>query len=207
MEKFFDENDNLIKHKEVESNEQRLALQYIKDNDCVLELGARYGTVSYAINSKLNNKSQHVAVEPDKVVWDALDKNLQNNNCKTQVFKGVISKTKQELLNDPYWGGYGKSCIPNEFSNLPIISLEEVEKMVDSKFTVLFVDCEGCLESFLDENPNILNSIRLLIFEADNSANCNYNKIIELLKSKNFKAIETGFHSVYEKIIVPIPNV
>ena len=36
---------------------------FIKENDVVLELGARYGTSSCAINSKLKNKSNQVSVD------------------------------------------------------------------------------------------------------------------------------------------------
>ena len=50
----FEENKIDIDH--VEKTEQDLANEYILENDVVLELGARYGSVSCVINSKLNNK-------------------------------------------------------------------------------------------------------------------------------------------------------
>ncbi len=51
--KFYDENDNLINNKFLESIEQILSKKYIKSTDRVLELGARYGTVSCVINKIL----------------------------------------------------------------------------------------------------------------------------------------------------------
>jgi hypothetical protein len=33
-----------------------LVYKFIKEDDIVLELGARYGMISYVINQKLNNK-------------------------------------------------------------------------------------------------------------------------------------------------------
>lgn len=40
----------------IEKPEQDLANKYILENDVVLELGARYGSVSCTINNKLKNK-------------------------------------------------------------------------------------------------------------------------------------------------------
>jgi len=50
--KFFDENNKIINHQELEAEEQKLSEKYIEENDIVLELGARYGTVSCTINKK-----------------------------------------------------------------------------------------------------------------------------------------------------------
>ena len=54
-----------------------MAKEYIKKDDVVLELGARYGSVFCVINSKLSNKNNQVSIEPDSRVWDALEKNKQ----------------------------------------------------------------------------------------------------------------------------------
>ena len=39
-----------------ENAEQKIANQFIKEDDIVLELGGRYGSVSCVINKKLNDK-------------------------------------------------------------------------------------------------------------------------------------------------------
>lgn len=57
---YFDEHGKKIRHLQVERKEQILAEQYIQPDDCVLELGARYGTVSCVINKKLNDKTRQV---------------------------------------------------------------------------------------------------------------------------------------------------
>jgi hypothetical protein len=54
----------IINHKTTEHHEQFLANKLIQGNDCVLELGARYGTVSCTINNKLINKENQVVIEP-----------------------------------------------------------------------------------------------------------------------------------------------
>ena len=76
-----DSKNNLVNILSIEKEEQDLANQYILENDVVLELGARYGSVSCVINSKLNNKYNQVVVEPDNRVWTSLENNKQQNNC------------------------------------------------------------------------------------------------------------------------------
>jgi hypothetical protein len=61
---------NRVNIETVEKHEQDLANKYILENDIVLELGARYGSVSCTINSKLNNKN--------------------NNNCEFNIVKGLL---------------------------------------------------------------------------------------------------------------------
>ena len=62
---YVDEHNTVIDHRTHERNEQELALRFIPRDATVLELGARYGTVSCVINSILNDPTRHVAVDPD----------------------------------------------------------------------------------------------------------------------------------------------
>lgn len=66
--KIYYQNNNLVDTNKMKKSEQDLAKQYIKKDDVVLELGARYGSVSCIINSKLSNKNNQVSVEPDSRV-------------------------------------------------------------------------------------------------------------------------------------------
>jgi len=58
---FYNERGERIKTHVREWIEQRDAAQFIRSTDVVLELGARYGTVTSVINRKLFNKHRHVA--------------------------------------------------------------------------------------------------------------------------------------------------
>ena len=88
----YDENKNKVDIEVLEKEEQNLANKYILQFDSILELGARYGSVSCISNLKLDNKSNHVVVEPDTKVWDALEYNKINNNCDFNIVKGFLSK-------------------------------------------------------------------------------------------------------------------
>ena len=191
---------NYVDIKHVENQEQELAKQYILENDIVLELGARYVSVSCIINSKLNNKNNQVVVEPDDRVWDALEKNKINNNCEFNIIKGFISNKKLDLINlDVCLGGYGATFIESNDTKIPSYSLDEIKNKYNLNFNVLVADCEGFLEVFFDENPNFYDNLRLIIFEADYTEKCNYNKIKNKLIEKKFNKILEGHQNVWIK--------
>lgn len=189
-----------INIKRIEAREQQLAKDFITENDVVLELGARYGSVSCIINSKLNNKLNQVVVEPDERVWSALEENKKRNNCEFHIVKGFVSNKKLSLTNlDICLGGYGSTCVSDEKTTIPSYTLDEIKQKYNLKFDVLVADCEGFLEVFFDENPDFYSELKMIIFEADYPEKCNYQKIRDTLKSKNFKEIHGGYQSVYVK--------
>jgi FkbM family methyltransferase len=195
----YDMNDNRIDINNIEVVEQSLANEYIKENDIVLELGARYGSVSCIINSKLKNKNNQVVVEPDSRVWEALEKNKKINNCEFNIVKGFISNKKLDLTNLDNYGGYGSTYIENNNSKIPSYTLHEIKSKYNLNFNVLFADCEGFLEQFLNENSDILDNLRLIIFEKDYPDKCDYKKIKIQLQNKKFKQLLYGFHNVWIK--------
>lgn len=200
---FYDEFNNLIDINSIEKPEQDIANEYISENDVVLELGARYGTVSCIINNKLNNRKNQVVVEPDNRVWTALDNNKSLNNGEFHIIKGFISSKKLTLINTEYecWNGYASTSIDDPTSTIPSFTLKEVEEKYNLKFNVLVADCEGFLEIFFDENPDFIKQLRLVIFEADYSEKCNYEKIRNILSENSFKELLNGHQNIwYQKI-------
>jgi hypothetical protein len=115
----------IVDTENIEKPEQDLANQYIFKYDIVLELGARYGSVSCIINSKLNNKKNQVVVEPDDRVWHALEQNKNTNNCEFHIVKGFISNKKLDLTNlNVCLDGYGSTFIINENTKILSYSLK-----------------------------------------------------------------------------------
>ena len=192
-----DQHGNSIDIANVEACEQSLAKQYIKENDIVFELGARYGSVSCVINSKLKYKTYQVVVEPDERVWAALERNKRENNCGFHIVKGFVSAKKLALTNLDSWDGYATTSIENVDSKIPSYTMEEINEKYNMKFNVLVADCEGFLESFFDENPNFYDTLRLIIFEADYVDKCNYTKIRNTLVEKGFVEKLRGHQNVW----------
>jgi FkbM family methyltransferase len=195
-----DEKYKKIDTRKFETPEQDLAKKYIQANDVVLELGARYGSVSCVINSKLNCKTNQVVVEPDQRVWGALERNRFANKCRFHIVKGFLSSKKLDLTNlDDWFGGYGATSVESETSKIPSFSLQEIKEKYSLSFNVLVADCEGFLEQFFDENPGFYKQLRLIIFEADYPEKCNYDKIKTLLKEDGFQCAEEGHQNVFVK--------
>ena len=197
-----DQFGNRVHIESLERVEQDLAEQYILPNDVVLELGARYGSVSCIINSKLNNKKNQVVVEPDERVWDALERNRETNNCEFHIVKGFLSRKKNlDLTNlDCCHGGYGATFTQNDDTKISSISLEKVKTLYNiDKFNVLVADCEGFLEQFFEENFHICDDLRLILFEADYPEKCNYGKIKHFLQLKGFQNLMDGHQNIWIK--------
>jgi len=194
---FYDENNNIINNNIFEVDEQILANKYIKNHHVVLELGARYGTVSHIINNNIGIKTNQVSVEPDSRVWNALEKNKELYNSKYHILKGFISNKKLSLANEEL--GYGTTSILEENSKIQSYTLDYIQNYYNLNFNVLVADCEGFLEIFLDENPQLYDNLRLIIFEADYPEKCNYSKIKNILLNKEFIPVEEGFQNVWIK--------
>lgn len=191
----------------IEKPEQDLANLHILENDVVLELGARYGSVSCVINSKLNNKNNQVVVEPDDRVWDALEENKIRNGCAFNIVKGFISNKKLDLTElDCCLGGYGSTFIENKDTKISSFTLDQVREKYKLNFNVLVADCEGFLEVFFDENPEFYDNLRLIMFEADYCEKCNYGKIRQTLREKGFVKILEGHQNVWINVSYGAPQ-
>jgi len=189
--KFYNEKNELIDHKTAEVTEQEQAKKYIDKNDKVLELGARYGTVSCLVNSKLKNKKDHYVVEPDKKVWNSLEKNKKINNSEFTIIKGIIGKQNMKMEGD----GYGIRSVPNDNPDIKLYSIPDI------KFNTLIVDCEGCFENFYNENKDFVKGLNKIMYETDYGDKCDYNYIKNELLSEGFKIVENinDFHYVLIK--------
>ena len=96
--KYYDENNNLIDNTKEEIDEQLMSIEYIEPNDIVLELGARYGTVSVVTSKIVENNGKLVSVEPDSSIINALEKNREYNNAKFEILNKIITNTPKKLI-------------------------------------------------------------------------------------------------------------
>lgn len=191
------EHDKLIDISRTEYVEQVLVEHFIKPYDRVLEIGARYGSVSCTINKILKNKSSQVSVEPDERVWEALRKNKLNNNCHFEIVEGFISNNRMSLTNLNKVRGYATKSFNDAESLIKSYPLDHYDSKYD--FNALVVDCEGCLEQFLNENKDFIKKLRIIIFEADYPQECNYRRIRKFLIDNNLKEIIRGHQNIYIK--------
>lgn len=190
---------------EYEAEEQLLVRTYIPKDARVLELGARYGTVSCVISEVLDDPTQHVIVEPDQSVIEALRKNRDANGGKFHIFEGVVSKKGYELaFIDPKFDlhEYGTYTKESSTPSIKNVSLEKLSEMYNIEFDCMVADCEGFFCDFVEENPEAIKNMRVLIYEQDGipwpKFMEKYKTLDETLTSYGFKRIHTIPHPKYE---------
>jgi len=200
--KYKDENGKTIDNSSVEKPEQYLADIYIPRDATVLEMGARYGTVSCVINKRLKDPTRQVSVEPDERVLKALEKNKKRNKCEFNILYGTVSNTPVKLTKLDSWDGYGTTGEKDETSSIPHYSISELEEKYNLKFDTLVADCEGCLEVFFDENTEFIKKLKIVFIEKDYPEKTNYRKVTNFLKNNNFDRIVGGQnlqHEIWKK--------
>lgn len=127
---FRNEHNEIFDHTYAEATEQDQANTYITHDCIVLELGARYGTVSCIINKKLSNPNNQVSVEPDERIWNALERNMKDNECDFHIFKGFISSKPLGLIQLDSYDGYGTTSCEVLDSSIAHITLDEIQKNI-----------------------------------------------------------------------------
>jgi FkbM family methyltransferase len=179
--------------------EQVQAEKYITSDCVVLELGARYGTISCIINNKLAVRTNQVSVEPDPRVHRALEVNKTINKCGFHILKGFISNVPMDLTDLGAHFGYGTRSYKVSQSLIPSYTLEHIQAKFGLRFNTLVADCEGFLEQFFDENPDFYKQLNLILFEKDCPERSNYDKISQNLLINGFKQLESGFNEVWKR--------
>lgn len=134
------------KHEEI--GEREVADKFTDPNACVLEIGGGAGNVSTIIQKKLNNKSDHVVIQPifgndrERPMFGGIE-NLENNKkacgSKFHIIDHVLKK------------GEGK----------------ELLKLVSKPFDTIVCDCEGCLNGEYEKNPDLFEKVNMIQVERD----------------------------------------
>jgi len=197
----YNERGERVDTERCEAREQIHANLFVEPNDVVLELGARYGSVSVVINRKLVNPLNHVAVDPDSRIWDCLEKNRTLNGCQFHILKGAISRVPVKLDGLDHYQGYGTTSVPTTGpTTVRSYTLEEVQEMYGLKFTTLVADCEGFLGQFLGENPWLYDQLNTVLYETDCEDKCDYGRIAKNLKDHGLTNLWYGTHYVWKRV-------
>ena len=138
----------------IEFDEWMMVGALIRQNDTVLELGARYGTTSCSLAAATRNTGHIVSVGPD---GQALPFLLQNRlHCSVAVLHGAVGDRRLKFSRSNNPDGYGSSTsLAPERGGLtthvpmPTWSVGKLETRFGWRFDVALIDCEGCIETAL----------------------------------------------------------
>lgn len=199
---FMDEKGEVVPHTSVEREEQINIYERIEKGDKVLELGARYGTVSAILLDMVSQESDVVIVEPDAVVIDVLEKNLKENGFRNpNIFHGTVGFSKQKMSDGD---GYAIQTVECEGDDCGIESVHyrDLEKKYGIVFDTIVADCEGCLpmtiKHILEFYP-LLEPIRKIMFETDYEDSADYQTMYDTLTNLGFIRTKKGFIQVWER--------
>jgi FkbM family methyltransferase len=178
----------------LEISEMELAVKFIKPNYTVLELGSNIGRNTLVIASILNNSKNLVTVESDPVSIKHLKENKKINNLNFTIIGAAISDVP---LYQSGWNTYTKSEIKgkkDKMKKIDVISMHNIYKQSGiHKFDALVIDCEGCSEVILRDNPKLMRDAILIIIENDARGDGN-NKIKNIILGANFESVYCGNH-------------
>jgi len=200
---FRDEHGQIIDHKNVEREEQLTVLEFVRSDANVLELGARYGTVTCMLDKILKvGKGWVVTSEPDASVHEALYQNLSANGCtRTKVIHSIVGDSPVVLSGNGYGTQALKSTRDDHRGQIDNISLKDLQENFGFKFDTVMADCEGCFEEFVRhcDRQGLLHQFETIIYEMDYADTCNYPWIEQMLKNRGMVKVRDAFLTVWQK--------
>ena len=150
---------------------QVLAVELLQPFDVVLEIGARYGSVSCAVSIAQNNSGRLITVEADPDVWAIHQYNKLENRCAGFSVFGVLGSQDQTVLSNT--SSYGKATTLEKNARGVKVShftWDEIEKATGLKINTIIFDCEGCIFPIMTLYKHKFSQIEKVIIENDKTA-------------------------------------
>jgi len=169
--------------------EQCMAMQFLTGKERVLEIGGNVGRNSILMASILDSDQQLVVMECSPPIANQLQHNRHLNQQNFLIENAALSKSK---LIQKGWTTMPSDVLLDGYSDVPILSYQELKDKYKIEFDTLVLDCEGSFYYILTDFPEILNNITTIIVEND-YMNLNHKAYVDA------QLIQKGFSCVYRK--------
>ena len=171
--------------------EQKMAVRYLKGHEKVLEIGGNIGRNSLVIASLLNNSKNLVTLECSPDIFEQLKENRELNGLYFSIEDSALSNRK---LIQKDWDTIPSDTLIDGYSWVKTITLEELMVKYNTQFDTLVLDCEGAFYYILNDMPEILNNIKLIIMENDYWDILKKKYIDDILRDNHFYVdyVESG---------------
>jgi FkbM family methyltransferase len=144
--------------------EQKMAVRYLKGNEKVLEIGGNIGRNSLVIASILQDQKNLVTLESDRNISEQLKQNRNINNYTFNIENSALSNKK---MIQREWDTKVSDVLIKGWKWVNTITFAELKNKYNIEFDTLVLDCEGAFYYILQDMPEILNGINLIIMEND----------------------------------------
>ena len=166
--------------------EQIMVVKFLKGHEKVLEIGANIGRNTLIIASILDNQQNLVTMESCPNIFKQLQHNKILNNMNFFTENSALSKKK---LIQKDWDTIQSDVLLDGYQNVNTITYDQLQKKYNIRFDTLVLDCEGAFYYILQDMPEILEDIKLIIMENDYKYINHKNYIDDILIKSGFKVI------------------
>lgn len=163
--------------------EQKMSIRYLKGNEKVLEIGGNIGRNSLVISKILNDDKKLVVLECDEDTSLQLKENRDLNNCNFNIENSALSKMR---LIQKGWDTMPSEVLIDGYKWVNTIEFDELKLKYNIEFDTLVLDCEGAFYYILQDFPDILTNINLIIMENDYHDINKKNYVDDILMQNNF---------------------
>ena len=162
--------------------EQKMAFRYLLGTEKILELGSNIGRNTLLMASIVGSDNI-LTIESDPNIANQLKENRDLNGFTFNIEDSALSKRK--LMQSMWITKPGETLEPG-YNWIKTITLQELYNKYNFNFDTLVLDCEGAFYYILNDMPEILNNVSMIITEND------YTNISEYMYVKK-TLIENGF--------------
>lgn len=164
--------------------EQKMVVRYLRGNEKVLEIGSNIGRNSLVIAYILgNNMNNFVTLETDEEICYQLNENRDLNNMSFHIENYALSKRN---LIQKGWDTIVSDVILDGYKKVNTITYDNFKMKYNINFDTLVLDCEGAFYYILQDMPEILDNIKLIIMENDYKDITHKQYIDNILIKNNF---------------------
>jgi FkbM family methyltransferase len=184
--------------------EQVMTMMFLQGNEKVLELGGNIGRNSIIIGHILNKNNNHdfVTLETNTEDANILIQNRDINSLKFHVENSALSNRK---LIQSGWNTIPSSSVLPGYFEVKTITWKDLYDKYKIIFDTLVIDCEGAFYYILQDMPEILDNIKLIMMENDYFADWSQKDfVLNTLINVGFKCVfnkelsNTPYHDFYQ---------
>ena len=189
-----------------EQPEIALVKKYVQPDVPIIELGGCIGVVSCVANRLLTNSTQHIVLEANPAVLDALKANRDRNGCHFRVEHaalGYASANVEFYVNSGFMSGSTFRKTEQKIA-VPAITIERLADQSQFARFNLLADIEGAEIDLVEHESEFLaRHVQRILLETHPHivGQAAVNRMIDTLRSVGFDVLEqTGLQLVMENL-------